>query len=141
MKRMKILSRWHGQTSNTKIYFHHVLNRRISGLKKGPLLIGLSFSQSHSRYISLLWSTRAGWKVEDLTDLSYSNESKSLRVQSNQEARRSRLLVVVLQSTTIRFSPNKNGTNENSVFFVTNRLETFHRMLLKKYPSLRIERK
>ena len=140
MKRMKILSRWRGQTLNTKIYFHHALNRRTSGLRKGHLLIGLSFSLSHSRYISLSSSTRAGWKVEDLTDLSYFKELKSLRVPSNQEARRSQLPVVVLQSTTIRFSPNKNGTNENSVFFDTNRLETFLRMFLKKYPSLRIER-
>ena len=131
MKRMKILSRSRGQTSNTKIYFLHVLNRKTLDPKKGPLLIGLSFLRSHSRYISLSWSTKAGWKVEGLTGQSYCNELKSLRVLSNQGAIRSRLPMVVFQSTTILFSPNKRDTSENSVYCDMNRLETFHKMYLK----------
>ena len=48
--------------------------------------------------------------------------------------------MLVLQSTTIRFSPNKKEMNENLVYFDMNRLETSHRMFLKKNSNLRIER-
>ena len=141
MKRTKILSKWRGRTLNTKIYSHHVLNRRILGLKKGHLQIGLSFSRSRSRYISLSWSTKAGWKVEDQTGLSCCNEWKSLKVLSNQEVTRSPQRMDVLQLTTIQFSPNKKETNGNLVFLDMNRPGIFHRTFLKKNFSLRIEQK